>query len=160
MKLKNFIQIFFILPGLLGKIVQINDGKIHSSTIVSWLSRSFDAFLNIPFAEPPVGELRFKPPQKAKPWKDIRNGTVYGPSCWQTTKSIGKLSRLKLQPDFSEDCLSLNVFTKNLPLSPDKISQPVIVYIHGGWWTAGSAKGFSPKYLIDRNLVIVSINYR
>jgi acetylcholinesterase len=131
--------------------VEIEDGKIEGTTMTSRLGVSYDAFLRIPFAEPPINELRFQPPQPVKPWSGVHNGTDYGPFCMQKLmmQNSGYLT--------SEDCLQLNVFTKNLGQTDLK---PTIVYIHGGAWEGGSGVDSNPILMMERDVVVVTINYR
>lgn len=129
------------------EIVQIDDGQIEGTTMTSRMGRSFHAFLRIPFAEPPLTRLRFAPPVPAIPWSGIHNGTYYGPQCYQSSPRTGIL--------MSEDCLQLNVFTTSLTEL-----KPVIVFIHGGAFSQGTAVNHGPQNLMDREIVLVTINYR
>jgi para-nitrobenzyl esterase len=110
------------------------------------------AFKGIPYAAPPVGPLRWQPPQPPPSWQGIRDATNYGHACMQPP-SLFHIS------DTSEDCLYLNVWTANL--HPDTPA-PVLVYIHGGGYVVGAAS--QPEYdgtnLAMRGAVIVTINYR
>lgn len=134
-------------------IVTSPDGRIEGTTMQSRRGVSFNAFLRIPFAKPPINELRFKDPLPNDPWPDdILNGTVYGPACPQAVGLIPATS-------ISEDCLHLNVFSKSLPeIGSDP--KPVIVYCHGGGFVFGSAIESSPRVVMDRDIVFVTINYR
>jgi len=94
-----------------------------------------DAFLGIPYATAPVGDLRFLPPTPPAAWTGTRNATQYGASCLQTDDPAPETGA-----GLSEDCLSINVwrpFNASGPL-------PVMLYIHGGSYEAGSgtAKGY------------------
>src|SRR5271165_5122478 len=86
------------------------------------------AFLGVPFASPPIGNLRWKPPQPVIPWQSTRQATQFGSPCPQLPAKwfpyIG----------WSEDCLFLNVWTTQLDANP---KLPVIVYFHGGSNTSG-----------------------
>lgn len=158
MKLKVFVSLV-VLQGLLvaiahGQLIEIEDGSIIGREMATRSGVPFNAFLGIPFAKPPVGELRFRPPERNDPWDGILNGTVYGPMCMQASANGGGASA-------SEDCLQLNVFTKNLPTNDNNTELiPVIVYIHGGGFEAGTASDHGPEYLMDRNIVLVTIQYR
>jgi carboxylesterase type B len=101
------------------EIVEIDDGLIEGTTMQSRKGVNFHAFMKIPFAKPPVGELRFQAPVRNDNWEGTLNATAYGPNCIQ---SVGRY-------EISEDCLHLNVFTKSLASTNLK---PVIVFIHGG----------------------------
>jgi para-nitrobenzyl esterase len=109
------------------------------------------AWLGIPYAAPPVGELRWKPPQRAKAWDGTRDATKYGPRCPQNTV---------LTPGGGvEDCLLLNVWTP----SPAPARAPVMVWIHGRAFVFGSgADTFYAGSELARThgVIVVSINYR
>lgn len=133
-------------------IVTTSDGKIEGTTMESRRSVTFHAFLKIPFAKPPIGDLRFKDPLPNDPWTGVLNGTEYGPACSQPEGLIRAI-------DIAEDCLHLNIFTENLPVNESDL-KPVIVFIHGGKFEIGSAIISSPRVMMDRNIVFVTINYR
>lgn len=132
-------------------IVTTLDGRIEGTTMQSRRGVTFNAFLQIPFAKPPINELRFRDPLPNDPWPNILNATEYGDACPQQAGLIPATS-------ISENCLHLNVFSKSLPLSGDR--KPVIVYFHGGGFVFGSAIQCSPKVMMDREIVFVTINYR
>ena len=116
------------------------------------------SYLGIPYAAPPVGELRWKPPQPVKPWRQVRGCTQYGASCPQQT-SLMETALLGVGRT-SEDCLYLNVWT---PAAPARDKLPVMVWIHGGSFTSGS--GSMPVYAGETlaragDVVVVTINYR
>ncbi len=111
-------------------------------------------YLGIPYAAPPIGDRRWKPPVPPQPWKMIRPAIRFGPACCQ--------SMLSLDPsieEVSEDCLYLNVWTPSIKPSD---SLPVMVYLHGGGFARGS--GSSPVYnqpfLARKGIVLVTVNYR
>ena len=91
------------------------------------------AFLGIPFAAPPVGPLRWKPPMPAEKWSGVRLATGFGYRCMQP--SIYHDMRFR-DAGMSEDCLTLNVWT---PAKNDHAKLPVMVWIYGGGYTAGTA---------------------
>jgi para-nitrobenzyl esterase len=109
--------------------------------------------MGLPYAAPPVGDLRWKPPQPAKPWTGVREATAYGPMCMQMRQVPAGTSQ-------SEDCLTLNVWTPASFKPGQKL--PVMVWIHGGSFTGGS--GSSPIYdgtqFAQRGVVLVTVNYR
>ena len=86
--------------------VRIDDGEILGRYMTSHSGRSIRAFMSIPFAEPPVGDLRFKAPQKNKPWTGILNAQNPPPACTQTNM----LTRYDKSVFGQEDCLYLNVY--------------------------------------------------
>ncbi|XP_049853094.1 juvenile hormone esterase-like [Schistocerca gregaria] len=112
---------------------------------------AYCAFQGIPYAKPPVRELRFKPPQPAEKWTSIRNATEEGPVAPQVNLYTGRL-------EGDEDCLYLNVYTPN----PPKGSMPVMVWIHGGGFFSGSGNAdiHGPEYLVEHGVVVVTFNYR
>ncbi|XP_003477592.1 liver carboxylesterase 1-like [Cavia porcellus] len=122
-------------------------------------------FLGVPFAKPPLGSLRFTPPQPPEPWKFVKNTTSYPPMCSQDTMAGQVLSQLltnrkeDIPLTFSEDCLYLNIYT---PINLTKKSRlPVMVWIHGGGLIAGGASTYDGVPLsIHENVVVVTIQYR
>jgi para-nitrobenzyl esterase len=109
-------------------------------------------FLGIPYAKPPVGALRFAAPQAVDPWMGDKDASMHGPSCAQ---SMGTLSPTN---GLSEDCLSLNVYT---PQMPPATGLPVYVFIHGGAYISGGSFQYDGQKLSERGpLVVVTINYR
>jgi para-nitrobenzyl esterase len=112
-------------------------------------------FKGIPYAAPPVGDLRWKPPQPVTPWTEPLACTAFGPACPQADSylydvlSVGKMD---------EDCLYLNVWS---PAESAQDRLPVMVWIHGGFSTgAGSVALYNGRYLADQGVVVVTINYR
>ena len=119
----------------------------------------FDSFvyLGIPFAEPPVNDLRWKNPNKPKPWSpNIYNATVYQAACPQP-RCDGPVC----PPKFAEDCLYLNVFVPQTIKTGDK--KAVMFFIHGGNFIkfGGNSKLFnSTFYAAIGDVIVVTINYR
>ena len=107
-------------------------------------------FLGIPFAEPPVGKLRFKPPVPVAPWSDVREAFSDGPACIQ---KVGEF--LGNTEGTSEDCLTLNIFSPSL-----RSNKAVMLWIHGGGFTQGSKDIYRLTGLLSEDVVYVSINYR
>lgn len=116
------------------------------------------AFLGIPFAAPPTGELRWRPPQRPAPWPGVREAKAYGPACPQipSTWLPELLGRTQFVTD--EACLYLNVWTTNLS-GTSRV--PVMVWVHGGGNVEGSQEWppLGPA-LARHGVVVVSINYR
>jgi para-nitrobenzyl esterase len=123
--------------------------------------RGFVEFRGVPFAEPPMGGLRFRPPTPVKPWSGVRSAETNGPSAPQ----VGPVNRVirtligAAGSKQSQDCLYLNVWTPRA----DKRRRPVLLWIHGGAFILGS--GTTPVYSGARlatrgNVVVVTINYR
>lgn len=116
------------------------------------------AFWGIPFADQPVGNLRWKAPQPSPPWRGIRKATEYGPACPQMPSPwLPEMSGVK-QMATDEACLSLNVWTPELH---PKTRLPVFVWIHGGGNVEGSAD-WPPlgQTLAELGVVVVSLHYR
>ncbi len=110
-------------------------------------------FLGIPYAMPPIDDLRWRPPVDAKPWSGVRRATQFGPACAQVT-TLGAFAG---PTNDNEDCLTLNVFT------PDSGAGklPVLVWIHGGGNMDGSSSGYDASRLATLGkAVVVTINYR
>ncbi|XP_065279997.1 acetylcholinesterase-like [Dermacentor albipictus] len=118
------------------------------------------AFLGIPFAEPPVGEHRFKKATPKKPWQGVLNATSLPPMCPQIPARINSYFAVTAVDPVSEDCLFLNVFA---PVTNGSALRPVVVYIHGGAFTVGgiAMKIFDASELAVRgDLVAVTVAYR
>lgn len=131
----------------LTNVAVTEEGRIDGSVLINRWGEAFIAYRKIPYAEPPVGILRFKEPKPKKPWNDILDCTHYGPICAQDDFWEGKIP-------ISEDCLFLNVFTKSLPSDELEFKQlnAVIFFLHGGGFEAGSAIDYGPEYLMERKL--------
>jgi para-nitrobenzyl esterase len=117
---------------------------------------SHQAWLGIPFAKPPVGDLRFCPPQAVEPWMGTKLATDYGKSCPQGTHVIPGMAASGPR---DEDCLYLNVFTPKA----DSRGRPVLFWIHGGGFTLGSGSEllYEGSHLAERgDVVVVTIHYR
>jgi len=115
------------------------------------------SFRGIPYAAPPVGDLRWRPPQPVVAWEGERDGTAYGSECPQTQYPDGSVYIRPLQPQ-SEDCLFVNVWT---PVGVEE-PLPVLVWVHGGALTRGSGTSDvrSGIPLASKGIVVVSFNYR
>ncbi|HSL48082.1 MAG TPA: carboxylesterase/lipase family protein [Candidatus Deferrimicrobiaceae bacterium] len=115
-------------------------------------------FRGLPFARPPVGPLRFRPPEPPERWAGIRDATRFGPSAAQNAALIGPLMSLGIDRT-GEDCLYLNVWTPRA----DRGRRPVLVWIHGGAFILGSGSQtlYDGATLARRgDVVVVTINYR
>ncbi len=113
-------------------------------------------FLGIPFAEPPVGNLRWKPPKKHAPWSNVLQAKAFGPTCAQIT-TLGVFAG---PANNNEDCLYLNVYTPNVkPAGNEKL--PVIFWIYGGGHVDGESNDYDGSRLAaEGHTVVVTINYR
>jgi len=113
-------------------------------------------FLGVPFAAPPVGDLRFKPPVRPSAWDGVRVATSFGPNCPQNG-----LAGVQPLPNQSEDCLYLNIWAPLLANAGSNL--PVMVFLHGGGYQTGS--GAQPVtdgsvLAATTNSIIVTVNYR
>ncbi|MGR4862763.1 carboxylesterase/lipase family protein [Caulobacter sp. LARHSG274] len=110
-------------------------------------------FRGVPFAQPPVGDLRWKPPAAVRPWTGPRNALVSGPPCLQRAYGWNVADAA----DSREDCLYLDVRT---PALTPGARLPVMVMIHGGANRAGSARGTADSSLVGQGVVLVAVQYR
>lgn len=134
--------------------VRTAQGSVHGKLVRDGQAR---AFLGIPFAAPPIGDLRWKAPQPPAPWKGVRDATRFAARCAQWPIWADYIFQ---DPGPSEDCLYLDVYTPATanPAHP----LPVMVWIHGGGYAAGGSS--EPRYcnspLVSRGVVLVNLNYR
>ena len=137
-------------------VVTVDGGRISGTA-----ANGVRIFKGIPFAAPPVGDLRWKAPQPVTAWDGVRPADKFGPPCMQEpypASSPYASSGITAANPPSEDCLSLNVWTGATPGE----KRPVVVWIHGGAWTRGAGSG--PTYegtaLAKKGVVVVTTNYR
>ena len=130
--------------------------KVESGALRGVVSQGVAAFKGIPFAAPPVGDLRWRPPQPVHPWSGVRSAAAYGHDCMQLPFP-GDAAPLRTQP--SEDCLYLNVWT---PAQHQGKKLPVLVWIYGGGFVNGgtSPAVYDGTHFAERGVVLVSFNYR
>ena len=131
----------------------ITQAKVTGGEVSGAVENGISVFKGIPFAAPPVGDLRWKAPAPVKPWSGVRKADAFANACMQPPNSQGNTAPV------SEDCLYLNVWT---PAMSATAKTPVIVWIHGGGFTGGSTSismydgtGFAKK-----GVVLVSLAYR
>nr|XP_002730994.1 PREDICTED: carboxylesterase 3B-like [Saccoglossus kowalevskii] len=115
--------------------------------------RTVHVFKGIPYAEPPVGDLRFAPPKPKTPWQGEYDAADYGASCPQITMEIVPPEKLQ-----DEDCLFLNVFVPQ----PRTVKAAVMIWIHGGGFMIGSGSHmYDATALVALNdVIVVTLNYR
>ena len=133
---------------------------IDTGTLEGLDTAGVKEFRGIPYAAPPVGELRWKPPQPAKSWSGDRPAKQLGHNCTQH-QPYEDIDPFKA--GVSEDCLYLNVWTKSLPASRvPPPSSPVLVWIHGGGFFAGfgGEERHNGARLAQKGAVVVTLNYR
>jgi len=138
-----------------GPTVTVTGGQIRGRVLTNGA-----VFKGIPFAAPPEGELRWKPPMPVKAWTGVRDAGEYGAPCTQIDANWNKTAATSGK----EDCLFLNVWT---PEWPGRSRQPVMLWIHGGGNMGGSALGaggieppFDGESLSRHGVVVVTIQYR
>ncbi|MDP6675794.1 MAG: carboxylesterase family protein, partial [Gammaproteobacteria bacterium] len=136
-------------------IVQIDSGKLQGV-----IEDNVRIFRGIPYAQPPVGALRWRPPQQAVPWSGVRDSSRFGHACPQ---------RVGIYPEWvdthftavgkNEDCLTVNIWT---PVKHSDEPLPVMFYIHGGnmQYGSGSVPLFDGRLLASQGVVLVTFNYR
>merc|ERR1711892_229636 len=131
--------------------VMLDKGKLKGERMDYDFGQYYYAFKGVPYAKPPVKELRFKAPQDVAPWNEVFDATEDGSLCPQYDIS-------QSMPIGDEDCLSLNVYSPKL----DTKKRAVMVYIHGGAFIMGGGASFffGPEYLLGQNVVLVTFNYR
>ena len=134
-------------------VIKTDLGKVQGKMSADGQARDF---LGIPYAAPPVGPLRWKPPQPAAKWHGVRPATSFGSRCFQQDVYDDMVFR---DPGQSEDCLTLNVWT---PAAKPKSKLPVMVWIYGGGFTGGgtSEPRQDGEHLTRKGVVVVSMNYR
>ncbi len=122
-------------------------------------SNSVTVFRGIPYAAPPVGDLRWRPPQPTQPWRGVRAAQQHGRNCIQH-QPYGDID--PFAAGVSEDCLYLNVWTKSPGRPSSPFPLPVLVWIHGGgfWAGFGGEERHNGAALAKKGAVVVTLNYR
>ncbi|XP_027207995.1 juvenile hormone esterase isoform X2 [Penaeus vannamei] len=141
-------------------VVTVEEGQVSGIAEISTKGKEFYSYYGIPFAKPPVGELRLKDPVKGERWEGVRDGSKRPSSCLLVPLAFSVMGIIKAPEDFygDEDCLYLNVFTPKR-VKPNK-KLPVMVWIHGGSFLAGSSHEYLPHVLMSHDIVLVILQYR
>ncbi|KAL1453757.1 hypothetical protein WDU94_010071 [Cyamophila willieti] len=147
-------MMFFICVTVNGETVNLSLGRLSGIVKLSRKEQPFNAFLAIPYARPPVGDLRFQDPVPHPGWSGERNASTESPLCPQLMTFFPEMGETFFG---QEDCLYLNVYTPQLD---SNAKLPVMVFIHGGGFHMGGASAYGPEYLMDHNVVLVTIQYR
>ena len=129
-------------------VVRVDGGLIRGAS-----AAGVSSFKGLPYAAPPTGNLRWRPPQPASSWSGVRDATRFGAGCPQALTGNPFLP----PGTISEDCLNLNVYTPTLRRGSDR---PVLVWIHGGGLVQDGARNYDGTKLAADGAVIVTINYR
>ncbi|XP_013421579.1 cocaine esterase isoform X2 [Lingula anatina] len=126
-------------------------------------------FLGIPYAKPPIGELRFAAPVRMDPWDGVLSASEFGDMCVQDLEVRDRIFPKKYiekrfpRNTMSEDCLTLNIYVPGITIrkGPSEDLLPVMVYIHGGAWEWGSGMNFDGSILaVYQQVIVVTFNYR
>ena len=125
--------------------------EVQGGAVVGKQVGDTKVFFGLPFAAPPVGDKRWKPPQPLLPWTGVRDSTKPAPACLQDLDGWNRRHWLHS----SEDCLTLNVYTTEL-----SGNKPVMVWVHGGANRAGGGGDLSGSTLLEQGVVLVDIQYR
>uniref|UniRef100_A0A8C2KCD7 Carboxylic ester hydrolase n=1 Tax=Cyprinus carpio TaxID=7962 RepID=A0A8C2KCD7_CYPCA len=159
MKLRIVTHLF-----LTGPLVHTKLGSLRGAFMTAKGKETvISSYFGVPFAKPPVGPLRLALPQPAEAWQGVRDATKQPPMCLQAREVLLELlanfSMSVEVPEVSEDCLYLNIYTPSKPGDNSKL--PVMVWIHGGGFSAASASIFDGLVLAAyQDVVVVLIQYR
>uniref|UniRef100_A0A0K8VMT6 carboxylesterase n=2 Tax=Bactrocera latifrons TaxID=174628 RepID=A0A0K8VMT6_BACLA len=151
--LRTYIRKMATDAGILETVeLQLPQGRIRGAKRQAVYGETYYSFEGIPYAKPPVGELRFRAPQPFGNWSDVLDATQSPPKPVQKNQKTGEI-------EGSEDCLYLNVFTKHIDAAKQ---MPVMVWLYGGGFQTGRAarEHHGPDYLMREDVVFVSLNYR
>ncbi|XP_078681239.1 fatty acyl-CoA hydrolase precursor, medium chain-like [Branchiostoma floridae x Branchiostoma belcheri] len=165
----TLVAVFVLTCGSDAAVVSTTNGDVRglefmTSTVVG--NAIFDrvfTFKGIPYAAPPVGDRRWRPPQDPSSWTDVRDATDFGPRCPQVEFASDYDPIYDALFEYqssttSEDCLYLNVYSPDVSATANI---PVMVWIHGGGWTEGAADSYPAEIPTSlNNVVMVTINYR
>ena len=163
MMYRSCAVILVILTGLVAVYSHANaplGAQVTVSTGVLSGIRSSDGlkqFFHIPYAKPPLGELRWRPPQPAEPWTGVRDASKAGPACMQVPAQEGEFFGEALDEGMDEDCLHLNIWSR--AETPNE-KLPVMVWIHGGALITGEGAAYPGVELTKKGVLLVTINYR
>jgi para-nitrobenzyl esterase len=153
MALRNFIAGLGLAAALATSAAAAETVRVAQGTLHGQTAGAVTSFKGVPFAAPPVGDLRWRPPAQPASWTGVREATAYGPACMQMRNVPPGTSQ-------SEDCLTLNVWT---PASAEPGARlPVMVWIHGGSFTGGSGSNaiYDGTHFAEHGVVLVTVNYR
>ncbi len=152
----KILIILFAVAAFTATVFAQDHIKLANGTLEGAIDNGVRSFKGIPFAAPPVGALRWKPPQPVQNWQGVRKADKFGPRCMQRNVFGDMNFRAN---GMSEDCLSLNVWT---PAKLGREKLPVLVYFYGGGFIAGD--GSEPRYdgasMAARGIVAITVNYR
>ena len=126
----------------------------QNGKVTGTVAEGMREFLGIRYAAPPIGPLRWQPPQPVPADMATKTATAFAPHCPQSASPYGITSS-------TEDCLFLNVYTPDHDKLPGSAGLPVMVWIHGGALVVGESEGYDPvKLVTNGDVIVVTINYR
>ncbi|CAH1117372.1 unnamed protein product [Phaedon cochleariae] len=137
-------------------IVSTNNGYIQGRTKTTYNGKTFWAYQGIPYAKPPIGNLRFRASEPSMPWKGVLDATEEGQTCVETIPGNSDVT-----VSGYEDCLYINVYAPENPQNTSLL-KPVLIWIYGGAFIFGnsSSEFYGPDNFLDRDIVVVTFNYR
>jgi len=148
-------MLVLLLCGVLGasaiKVELEGLGTLKGVEEVARDGTRYFAFKGIPYVDPPTGQFRFRPAPPVSRWEGVKDATKQGPPCIQIP--LGP----KRDVIGSEDCLTINVYSKYLDPG---VKKPVLFFIHGGAFIFGGSERFTPQYLLEKDIVVVTVQYR
>lgn len=154
---KWFVLLLSACPIVLGTIIELEQGSIEGKYVKVDNNTGVYQFLQIPYAQPPVGNLRFQKPEPIKHMDGVHDATKIGPACFQKLSSNSK--RILGHDNVSEDCLHLNIYVPHT-LNPFR-QKAVMVYVHGGgYYQKAGALNDGTTLALHGDVIVVTINYR
>jgi len=159
-----FFLVFYTLLNFVSTelIISLPNGNIRGQIRLSHNKHPYWQFQGIPYAEPPLGDLRWLPPLPHQGWNGTLDGGVSPLMCIQgfpdpeTTHDSMEIGQSYMLGQ--EDCLTLNVYTPDT--TPDQDLFPILVWFHGGGLSTGQGDMYGPQFLIEYGIIIVTVNYR
>ncbi|XP_033183614.1 juvenile hormone esterase-like [Bombus vancouverensis nearcticus] len=147
---------YFIISSPRTFVVETPSGPVRGLVLRTvWNSVKYSSFKGIPYAKPPLGDLRFKPPVPKEPWKGVLNAFEEGNMCPQSDYVTSVFSG-------HEDCLYLNVYTREMIFKGKVRLRPVMVWLYGGGYMSGHCNSslYGPDFFMEEDVVLVTFNYR
>ncbi len=144
----------FTAPAFTGTAHAAPTATTQNGTVTGLTAEGMQEFLGIRYAAPPVGDMRWQPPQPVAQAMATHQATAFGPHCAQPASPYGVASN-------TEDCLYLNVFAPGAARPANAKPLPVMVWIHGGALLVGESDSYDPVHLVNEGgVIVVTINYR
>uniref|UniRef100_A0A3Q3WB44 Carboxylic ester hydrolase n=1 Tax=Mola mola TaxID=94237 RepID=A0A3Q3WB44_MOLML len=163
-----FLLSYFLIVSFANEdelLITTKDGQVQGK-FLPVVNGSVRAFLGIPFAKPPMGNLRFRVPEPVQPWQGVKDATNYGNTCFQlvdtTFPGFSGAEMWNPNTPVSEDCLYLNIWAPRVNKTQSSLF-PVMVWIYGGGFSSGTASLdlYDGRFLAEsENVIVASMNYR